>query len=93
MSEKLKRKVDQYIKSWKLKGYAEGIPDEAPILLQESGRVPSYKVIAKAILKNDTCLLTLGYSRPSCELYMQIKREELRARGMRVWEARQTKLF
>jgi predicted phosphoadenosine phosphosulfate sulfurtransferase len=93
MSEAIKRKITAYINGWKRKGYPDDIPDEAPVLLEEGGRVPSYRLIVKAILKNDKCLLTLGYGRPRCELYTAIKREELRARGKKVCEKRQLGMF
>lgn len=92
-ASKLKRKIDAWIRSWSRKGYPGGIPDEAPILLEEAGRVPSYRMICKAIMKNDVCLLTLGGNRPKCEIYTALKKAELRAKGKRVWEARQTKMF
>jgi len=93
MNKGIQKKIAYWVQSWKRKGYPEDIPDEAPTLLEDSGRVPSYRMIVKAILKNDKTLQTLGYGRSSCELYMLIKREELQAKGKRVWTARQTRMF
>lgn len=39
----------------------DGIPDEVSDLLMKSMRVPSYKAIAIALLKNDMTLKTLGF--------------------------------
>jgi len=46
-----------------------------------SGRVPSYKAIALAILKNDFLLRSLGYSGEHSDWYNVLKRKELKERG------------
>lgn len=67
--------IMSYIKDWESKCYSDGIPDEAP---SELGiKVPSYKMICRAILRNDRNLLTLGYSRPHNDYYNELKRKEL----------------
>lgn len=38
---------------WENRCYSDGIPDEVPAKLAASGRAPSWKSIAVAILKND----------------------------------------
>ena len=93
MTHTIKKKINKYINGWKIKGYQEDIPDEAPSLLEDNGRIPSYRLIVKALLKNDNCLLTLGYDRPRCELYNRIKREELKVKGKRIWKSRQKEMF
>ena len=45
----MKKEINQYIKKWE-KVYSNGIPDEAPIRLNELNKVPSYKKIAMSIL-------------------------------------------
>lgn len=50
----------KYIELWKAKGYPEDIPDEAPEELEALKIVPSYRLIAKALLANDVNLLSLG---------------------------------
>lgn len=86
----MKRKIQQYVNSWKRKGYPDFIPDEVPSRLEELGKVPSYRVICLAILKNETNLESLGFSRRPCDLYMQIKRDEIMVRGDKVhpWQPR-----
>ena len=37
------------------------IPDEVPDKIMDSGRAPSYKAIAIAILQNDVTLKSLGF--------------------------------
>lgn len=47
--------------TWRSRCYLNDIPDEVTDELQKSGRVPSYKAIAMAILKNDMILKSLGF--------------------------------
>ena len=74
------RKVRSYIKIWEGRGYAEGIPDEADNNLEFLNKVPSYRRIVLAILNNDWHLTSLGYQRPKCDAYMNIKRIEIAKR-------------
>lgn len=76
----MREKIESHISVWEGRGYPQGIPDSAPQRLEGAGRVPSYRRICKAILKNDVALLSLGYSRPNCEAYNTIKRIEIAAR-------------
>lgn len=77
----MRRKIMAHIETWECRGYPNGIPDFAPSRLEAAGKVPSYRRICKAILKNDVALLSLGYSRPNCEAYNTIKRIEIAARN------------
>jgi len=47
---------------WEERCYKEGIPDSVEPLLAGTGRVPSYKEISMAILRNDHTLKSLGFS-------------------------------
>jgi len=58
------------------------LPDEAPRRLEELHKVPSYRQICIAILKNDKYLKTLGQSQPVSKVYSQLKRKELEERGV-----------
>lgn len=42
--------------------------------------MPSYRLICKAILRNDTALTTLGFAKEKCPAYMELKRIEIEAR-------------
>lgn len=57
---------------WESRCYSDGIPDEVPARLSETGRVPNYKAIAMCILKNDLHLRALGFGRHESELVEQI---------------------
>ena len=45
-------RVKAYIETWEERCYFNGIPDELPDKLLKSGRAPSYKALALAILNN-----------------------------------------
>lgn len=76
----MRRKIKEYLKTWKTKGYRGGIPDEVPARLEQLNKAPSYKAIVKAILKNDIALTSLGYSKPFSQIYSNIKKEEIENR-------------
>ncbi len=76
----MKLKILKYIEKWKQRGYENDIPDEADSNLEGMGKVPSYRMICKAIMKNDIALTSLGYTRPKCAAYGVLKRIELAAR-------------
>ncbi len=61
---------------WEQRCYSDGIPDEAPKEIED--KVPSYKHIAKAILKNDVSMV--GGKRPVSKYYGILKRIELKER-------------
>lgn len=85
----LRSKIERYIETWEGRGYPDGIPDEAPAPLEARNRVPSYRLICRAIMSNDVALATLGYQREKCRAYMELKRIELRARGVIVRDEHQ----
>ena len=78
----MKNKILNYIQDWIKKCYSDGIPDEAPIRLEKLNKVPSYRRICIAIMKNDTQLETLGFTRIKSNVYHEIKRAELIERGV-----------
>lgn len=74
-------KIRRYISQWMKQGYPDDIPDEAPLELEKALLVPSYRMICRALLKNDYSLQTLGFEREPCELYSVFKKIELKQRG------------
>lgn len=68
--------INNYIKTWEQRCYPDGIPDEAPKEIDD--KVPSYRKIAIAILKNDVSII--GVSLPKSEWYGVYKRIELKQR-------------
>jgi len=76
----MKKKILEYVKVWEKRCYSDGIPDEAPIELENRNKVPSYRKICMAILKNDNHLQTLGFSRPKSKYYSLLKKIEIEER-------------
>lgn len=85
----MKRKINQYIKTWEQRCYFNGIPDEAPERLESLNKVPSYRRIAISILKNDYALKSLGMTAKTSNYYHELKRIELKNRNTN----KQLKLF
>lgn len=56
--------------------YFDGIPDEVISGLEKSGRVPSYKSIAKCILNNDLLLRGIGFSDEEGSLAKLLREEK-----------------
>jgi predicted phosphoadenosine phosphosulfate sulfurtransferase len=77
----MKKKIKNYISEWENRCYNEGIPDEAPFRLEQLNKVPSYKAIVRAIMKNDTTLKTMGFTQNKCNQYHELKRVELEKRN------------
>jgi len=85
----MKNKILNYITEWENRCYKNGIPDEAPLRLEQLNKVPSYKAIVRAIMKNDTTLKTIGFTQNKCNSYHELKRVELAKRN----KPTQLKLF
>ena len=77
----MKTKISEYITTWEQRCYVDGIPDEAP--KEIDNKVPSYKKIAMAILKNDSSLKSLGFDPKNSEYYGAYKRIELAERKLK----------
>jgi predicted phosphoadenosine phosphosulfate sulfurtransferase len=74
----VQKKITEYIKQWEIRCYQNGIPDDAPIEIID--KVPSYKKICMALLKNDNNLISLGYEPKKSKYYSILKRIEIDAR-------------
>lgn len=83
------KRIAEYIEIWEKRCYKKGIPDEAPI--QISDKVPSYKAICIALLKNDMQLTNLGYQPKHSNFYSILKKIEIDARD--TGKPKQLKLF
>jgi len=77
----MKQKIKKYITKWELV-YKDGLPDHSPVRIEDLGKAPSYRLICKALLKNDFQCETLGFNREKSIVYDSIKKEELKNRGV-----------
>ncbi|MGN6107696.1 MAG: DUF3440 domain-containing protein [Kofleriaceae bacterium] len=69
-------KIAVFLHWYKERGYPDGIPDEGDPKLESQRKVPSWRRICKAILKNDRLCKSLGFSqqRSSMTTYEAYKR-------------------
>ena len=89
----IKNKIEKYISEWESKCYTNGIPDEAPIVIESNNLAPSYKRICIALLKNDHSLKSLGFSPTKSKIYNDLKYIELKERAIKNKTTIQLKLW
>ena len=71
------KRMRSWMKGWQARGYAHGIPDEAPRSLEKKYWAPSWRRLCKVLLRNDWWCKGLGLTQPKSqayERYMDIKR-------------------
>lgn len=71
-SEHYKKRFKKFISGWQDRGYTT-IPDEAPLELENKCWSPSWRRMAKCILRNDYWCKSLGQSQPKSDAYLQFK--------------------
>lgn len=76
----MKTKIKNFVSTWEKRCYSNGIPDEAPKRLEQLNKVPSYRMICLAILRNDYPLKTLGFEPTKSKYYHELKRIEISQR-------------
>lgn len=64
-----------FIKGWQGRGYHEGIPDEAPKVLEDKHWVPSWRRMCKVLLRNDHWCKGLGLTQPKSAAYDRYMKE------------------
>jgi predicted phosphoadenosine phosphosulfate sulfurtransferase len=69
----------KFIAGWKKRGY-DIIPDEAPHSLEVKSWAPSWKRMARCILRNDYYCKGLGQTQPLSEAYQKFKAIQLKRR-------------
>jgi predicted phosphoadenosine phosphosulfate sulfurtransferase len=72
MQEHYKERFIKFIAGWKQRGYT-AIPDEAPHDLEVKCWAPSWKRMARCILRNDYYCKGLGQTQPKSEAYEKYK--------------------
>ena len=66
------KRFRSFIKGWQTRGYTE-IPDEAPAVLEAKQWAPSWRRMAKCLLRNDYWCHSLGQAQPKSEAYQAYK--------------------
>lgn len=72
MQSHYKERFTKFIVGWKKRGY-DKIPDEAPHDLEVKQWAPSWKRMARCILRNDYYCKGLGQTQPLSEAYLKYK--------------------
>lgn len=68
-SEHYKNKIAVYLKWYKERGYPNNIPDFADRKLETMGKIPSWRLICKTLLRNDYWCIGLGFGPTKREAY------------------------
>ena len=71
----------------------DGLPEEVPKKVAASGRAPSWKAVAVALLQNDLHLYQLGFARPAYKKQRRVVRLGQIAVHGQVKEGTQLELF
>ena len=78
-------KFRTFVQGWKARGYEDGIPDEAPLVLENAHWAPSYRRMCKVLLRNDWWCKGLGLQQPKSEAYgkyLEIKNKRKREKEL-----------
>jgi predicted phosphoadenosine phosphosulfate sulfurtransferase len=84
MRQHYEGKIALFRRWWMERGYPEGIPDEADPALEAARRVPSWRRVVKALLRNDFWCKGLGFTQQKSAAYL--KYLDLMKRRMAVWQ-------
>lgn len=67
--EHYKNKISVYLKWYRDRGYPDGIPDEADLSMEMKGKIPAWRQICKALLRNDFWCMGLGFGATKSSAY------------------------
>ena len=76
-------KILLFEKWWMDRGYADGIPDEAPYALEAKRLAPSWRRVCKSLLRNDYWCKGLGFTQHKSDAYRSY--QDLMARRRKEW--------
>lgn len=78
-AEHYRNKIFTFIKWWEERGYIDGLPDQAPSILESERVAPSWRRICKSLLRNDYWCKGLGFTQHKTEAYnkyLRLKKEQ-----------------
>ena len=78
-------KFAQFIHWWQGKGYPSGIPDEADLALEASRKAPSWRRMARCILRNDHLCKGLSFSQNSPDVANYKRYQKIMATRRQRW--------
>lgn len=68
-AEHYRNKIFTFIKWWEERGYKDGMPDQAPSILEAEKIAPSWRRVCKSLLRNDYWCKGLGFTQHKTEAY------------------------
>jgi predicted phosphoadenosine phosphosulfate sulfurtransferase len=74
-------KIAVFLRWYQTRGYPDGIPDEADPKEEARRKVPSWRRVCKAILRNDRMCRSLGFSQHKSDAYEQYRKLMQRRRS------------
>ena len=77
--EHYKNKIFTFVDWWSKRDYADGIPDEAPYILEAKRLAPSWRRICKSLLRNDYWCKGLGFTQHKTDAYkkyLELKKKQ-----------------
>lgn len=83
-AEHYKNKIAVYLKWYRDRGYANGIPDQGDYKLEQLGKIPAWRQIAKTLLRNDYWCRNLGFGITRSSAYS--KYMDLMRRRRNTWK-------
>jgi len=92
-SEHFKAKIDVFRKWWMDRGYPAGIPDEADARLESKKDAPSWRRIAKSLLRNDYWCKGLGFTQHKSGSYERYLKMMKNRRKQEEWNLNQRELI
>jgi predicted phosphoadenosine phosphosulfate sulfurtransferase len=91
--EHFENKIFIWIKWWEKRGYEKGIPDSAPYALETAKKVPSWRRVCKALLRNDYWCKGIGFSQHKSsgyKKYLELMRKRKKYNVMHLNELPET---
>lgn len=82
-------KFQVFIKWWKLRGYPDGLPEEAPSHLESQKLAPSWRRLCKVLLRNDHWCKGLAFTQPKSAAYgkyLELKKNKALLKAPRLSE-------
>lgn len=85
MEEHYRNKILLHEKWWLARGYPDGMPDEAPYVLEAKRLAPSWRRVCKSLLRNDYWCKGLGFTQHKNAAYAAY--QDLMRRRRKEWGA------
>lgn len=89
--EHYSNKIGLWLAWWKARGYPDGIPDEGDYDLEIAKKIPSWRRVCKALLRNDWWCKSLGFTQQKSAAYQ--KYLDLMKRRREKWKSEESEVI